>query len=182
MTTRPAITQAVAGFPASDAWWLAQVYNPLTYLFNYSPQVLSYTAITANSSTATTTETIGITTPSITFQNGRAYKITFKGLAGGSITTGDQGRFRVRKTDTSGITLIDSFNMYLINGNSAFNLENVIANTSGADISAVLVGTYIRVTGTTTTVSIAASTTNVAYIMVEDYGLASNFTNATAIT
>lgn len=33
MTTRPAITPAVAGFPASDAWWLAQVYNPINYLY-----------------------------------------------------------------------------------------------------------------------------------------------------
>ncbi|MFE8944492.1 hypothetical protein [Streptomyces sp. NPDC007856] len=33
MTTRPSITQATAGFPASDAWWNAQVYNPINYLY-----------------------------------------------------------------------------------------------------------------------------------------------------
>ncbi|MGW7424431.1 hypothetical protein ACWGJB_31120 [Streptomyces sp. NPDC054813] len=37
MTTRPAITQATAGFPASDAWWLAQVYNPIAYLYGQLP-------------------------------------------------------------------------------------------------------------------------------------------------
>ncbi|MFL5910546.1 MAG: hypothetical protein ACJ768_08285 [Gaiellaceae bacterium] len=181
MTTRPAITQAVAGFPASDAWWLAQVYNPLTYLFNYAPQVLSYTAITANSSTTTTTEAVAITTPSITFQNGRAYRITYKGLGAGTVN-GDNGQFRVRKTNTSGSTYIDSFRIPMFSGNTMFNLQNICANNSGADISAVLVGTYVLVTGGTGTAAVAASTTNVAFILVEDMGLASNFTNATAIT
>lgn len=37
MTTRPAITPATAGFPASDAWWLAQVYNPINYLYGQLP-------------------------------------------------------------------------------------------------------------------------------------------------
>ncbi|MEU8906500.1 hypothetical protein [Streptomyces mirabilis] len=37
MTVRPALTPATAGFPASDAWWLAQVYNPLNYLYGQLP-------------------------------------------------------------------------------------------------------------------------------------------------
>ncbi|WP_371646500.1 hypothetical protein [Streptomyces mirabilis] len=37
MTVRPALTPATAGFPASDAWWLAQVYNPLSYLYGQLP-------------------------------------------------------------------------------------------------------------------------------------------------
>lgn len=180
MTARPAIAQAVAGFPASDAWWLSQVYNPLLYLFNYSPQIVSYTAINANSSTTTTTEAVAITTGSITFQNGRAYRISYKGLGAGTVN-GDQGQFRVRKTNTSGTAYIDSFSQYLFNGNSMFNLENVCANNSGADITAALVGTYVRASGTGT-VAVNASTNNVAFILVEDIGLASNFTNATAIT
>ncbi|MEV5953722.1 hypothetical protein AB0M11_08085 [Streptomyces sp. NPDC051987] len=180
MTTRPAITQAVAGFPASDAWWLAQVYNPLVYLYNYTPQVLSYTAITANTSTTTTTELVAITTPSITFQNGRAYRITYKGLGIGT-TTGDNGQFRVRKTNTSGTAYIDGFRTYLFAGNTMFNLQNICANNSGADITAALVGTYALASGGGT-VAVAASTNNVAYILVEDMGISSNFTNATAIT
>lgn len=32
--SRPVLTTATAGFPASDAWWLSQVYNPLAFLFN----------------------------------------------------------------------------------------------------------------------------------------------------
>lgn len=37
MTVRPALTPATAGFPSSDAWWLAQVYNPLNYLYGQLP-------------------------------------------------------------------------------------------------------------------------------------------------
>lgn len=37
MTTRPTLTQATPGFPASDAWWKAQVYDPLTYLYGQLP-------------------------------------------------------------------------------------------------------------------------------------------------
>jgi hypothetical protein len=32
--SRPILTTATAGFPASDAWWLSQVYNPLAFLFS----------------------------------------------------------------------------------------------------------------------------------------------------
>lgn len=177
---RPAITPATAGFPASDAWWLAQVYNPLNWLYNNTPQVVSYTAITANTSTTTTTEAVAITTPSITFTNGHAYRITYKGLAAG--TASDQGQMRVRKTNTSGTAYIDGFRQQIFSGNTMFNLQNICANNSGADISAVLVGTYQLVTGGTGNVSVAASTNNVAYILVEDMGPSSNFTNATAIT
>ncbi|MGW1623032.1 hypothetical protein [Streptomyces sp. NPDC002172] len=181
MTVRPSITPAVAGSPASDAWWLSQVYNPLNYLYGYAPQVLSYTAITANTATTTTSEAVAITTPSITFQNGRAYRITYKGLAAGS-NAGDNGQFRVRKTNLSGTTYIDSFRIPLFAGNTMFNLQNICANNTGSDINAALVGSYVLVTGGGGTVGIAASTTNVAYILVEDMGLSSNFTNATAIT
>lgn len=180
MTARPAITQAVAGFPASDAWWLAQVYNPLNYLFNYSPQLVSYTAMNANSSTTTTTEAVAITTGSITFQNGRAYRITYKGIGAGTVN-GDLGQFRVRKTNTSGTAYLDSFGLYLNNGNSLFSLQNIAANNSGGDITAALVGTYVRYSGTGS-VSVGASTNNAAFILVEDMGVASNFPNATAIT
>ncbi|MGW1892151.1 hypothetical protein ACWCP6_18105 [Streptomyces sp. NPDC002004] len=37
MTTRPALTQATAGLPASAAWWKAQVYDPLNYLYGQLP-------------------------------------------------------------------------------------------------------------------------------------------------
>ena len=31
--TRPSLAQATAGFPASDAWWNAQVYTPTNWLY-----------------------------------------------------------------------------------------------------------------------------------------------------
>lgn len=178
--SRPSITPATAGFPASDAWWLAQVYNPINWLYNNTPQVVSYTAINANTATTTTTEAVAITTPSITFTNGHAYRITYKGLGGGSVN-GDQGQFRVRKTNLSGTAWIDGFGQYMFNGNTMFNLQNICANNTGADVTAALVGTYVRAAGSGN-VAVNASTNNVAYILVEDMGPSSNFTGATAIT
>jgi hypothetical protein len=181
MTTSPPLAQATVGLPASDAWWNAQVYTPLTYLYNYASQVVSYTSITANTATTTSTEAVAITTPPVTFRAGRAYRITYKGLGAGPVT-GDNGQFRVRKTNTSGTAYIDSFRIPLFAGNGMFTLQNICANATGTDITAALVGTYAIVTGSTGNVSVAASTNNVAFILVEDMGLASNFTGATAIT
>jgi hypothetical protein len=55
MPTRPALTQATAGFPASDAWWNAQVYSPLNYLYGIvtpaSGQIEDTTSRTTTSTT-----------------------------------------------------------------------------------------------------------------------------------
>lgn len=54
MTTRPAIAQATAGFPASDAWWLSQVYNPINWLYGQQPLIALKAADTSRSSNVTT--------------------------------------------------------------------------------------------------------------------------------
>ncbi|HWU23270.1 MAG TPA: hypothetical protein VN088_17155 [Nocardioides sp.] len=43
MTSPPPLAQAVVGFPASDAWWQAQVYNPLSFLYK-PPLFVGYQA------------------------------------------------------------------------------------------------------------------------------------------
>ncbi|MET7982516.1 hypothetical protein [Streptomyces sp. NPDC005281] len=53
MTTRPTLTPATAGFPASDAWWLAQVYNPLNYLYGQLPVETYKTSDTTITSSTT---------------------------------------------------------------------------------------------------------------------------------
>ncbi|MER6064822.1 hypothetical protein ABT167_27345 [Streptomyces sp. NPDC001792] len=50
--TRPSITQATAGFPASDAWWNAQVYNPINWLYQRE-QLVVKAATTSRASTTT---------------------------------------------------------------------------------------------------------------------------------
>lgn len=53
MTVRPTLTPATAGFAASDAWWLAQVYNPLNYLYGQLPIETYKAADTDRASTIT---------------------------------------------------------------------------------------------------------------------------------
>jgi hypothetical protein len=61
--SRPAITPAVAGSPASDAWWLSQVYNPLNYLYGMFPVPAVKAADTSRASTITTTDDPDLTLP-----------------------------------------------------------------------------------------------------------------------
>lgn len=149
-----------------------------------APVLKSYSAINANTSTTTTTEVTAITTPSITFESGRAYRITYKGLVNSSVS-GDTVRLRVHRTDNAGTTCIDSMNSGVApingaDGNGLFNFDNVITNTTGADITAPLIGTYNRQSGTGN-VRLAASATHAAYIEVWDVGPASDFPGATAL-
>lgn len=51
----PSITQAVVGFPANDAWWNAQVYNPINYIYGQLPLEAYKPADTSRASTTTFT-------------------------------------------------------------------------------------------------------------------------------
>lgn len=52
--TAPALAQATAGFPGSAAWWKAQVYDPLTYLYGQLPK----TAVKSADTTVTNSTTV----------------------------------------------------------------------------------------------------------------------------
>lgn len=146
------------------------------------PYTVAFVPIMANTSAVTTTETVAITSPSITFEDGRAYRITLKCLAQSSVAS-DTVMLRVRKTDTSGTAYIDQNRKYIpANGaNAPAHFSNIASNTTGSDITAVLVATYQRASGSGN-VLIAASANNVAYILVEDVGDAGDYVNAQAIT
>lgn len=152
-------------------------------LLDNTPHTISYTSLTSNTSTATSTETVALTTPSNTFRNGRAYRVTYKGLAQSSVAN-DSVTVRVRKTDTAGEVYIDSFRLAIpaAGANVPFCLSNILTNTSGADITAVWVGTFVRVSGGTGNVLLAATSTHVAYIELEDIGEAVDFPTARAMT
>jgi hypothetical protein len=162
--------------------WLAGMKITAQRLIDFTPHTVEYQSLTANATAVTTTETVALTTGSVVFETGRAYRFTIKGLYQSSVAA-DQVQVRIRKTNTSGTTYVDSFRLYCpaAGGNTAFYLSNIGVNTSGADITAVVVGTYVRSAGTGN-VLIAASATNPAYIEVEDIGDASDFSGATAIT
>lgn len=151
-------------------------------LLDAIPRTISYTAITANTGTSTGTETVALTTASVTFRTGRAYRITFKGLVQSSAAA-DQVTVRVRKTNTSGDVYIDSFRLVVptAGGNTPFYLANICANSTSADVSAVLVGTFARIVGSGNSL-ISATGTHVCYVEVEEIGDAADFPSARAIT
>lgn len=143
---------------------------------------VDYTPITANTATTTTTETIAVDTPPMTFVDGRAYRIVAKGLINSTVA-GDVARIRVRQTGLGGMLILDSHHGLLINvnsGNTAFYLGDIVVNNTGADITDDLVMTYARHSGTGN-ILVAASATQPAYIDVTDIGLATSFVNATPL-
>ncbi|MFJ9382084.1 hypothetical protein [Streptomyces sp. NPDC101455] len=162
--------------------WLSGMRTTADRLNDNTPHTVSYTSITANTATNTGTEAVALTTASITFRAGRAYRVTFKGLVQSS-TAADQVTVRVRKTNTSGDVYLDSFRLVVptAGGNTPFYLANICANSTASDVSAVLVGTYARVSGAGNAL-ISATTTHVCYIEVEEIGDAVDFAGARAIT
>lgn len=162
--------------------WLPGMTITDQRLLDNTPRTISYTAITANTGTSTGTELVAVTTSSVTFRTGRAYRLTFKGLAQSSVAA-DAVTVRVRKTNISGDVYVDSFRLYIPAGgaNVAFYLSTICSNSTVADVSAVLVGTFIRVAGSGSSL-IAATGTHTCYIEVEDIGETADFPSARAIT
>jgi hypothetical protein len=144
--------------------------------------LLDYQSTQANTGTVTTTETVAITTDSVTFRNGRAYEVVIHGLLQSSIAA-DVARVRARRTNTAGAILIDSMHAHYIpgaNNNVLYDHAQKIINSSGSDITDVLVVTFVRTTGTGN-VRIAADATNPAWIEIRDIGNATQYPSARAL-
>ncbi|MEU3599898.1 hypothetical protein ABZ714_14400 [Streptomyces sp. NPDC006798] len=144
--------------------------------------VLSYVNSQANSGTATTTEMVHVTTPTIVFQPGRAYRITYH-YQGQSTVGGDTLGFRIRKSNTSGNSLFDSLRSHKgTNANDIVNGESsqIIYNSSGSNVSSTIVGTVYRSLGTGT-INGFANAANPVWLMVEDIGVSSDFPGIKAL-
>lgn len=164
--------------------WTAGQKTTADRLNDNHPRTIDYSAIIVSSAVSTsTTELVAITTPNITFRNGRAFRVTFKGVATNTVAS-DQIGLRIRKTNaTTNPLLLDSFRVSLGSpGSYLFYFQNIIINTSGADIAVPLVGTFFRVTGGTGNINITASSTSPAYLETEDIGNATDFPSATTMT
>ncbi|MFB4424797.1 hypothetical protein C5F59_027425 [Streptomyces sp. QL37] len=147
-----------------------------------APFTVNYTAISTNTpGTPVTTETAWISTPAITFLPGRSYRLTIKGLLTPTAAS-SEGRIRVHRDTVSGATLYDSFRITTPSSgaNYGFEFSNLISNNGSSAVSAVLVGTVSRDSGTAT-YSVASSATHVAYLHTEDFGPASDFPGATPL-
>lgn len=160
--------------------WLAGQSETADRSNDYHPRTIDFSAIVATTGTsASTTEVVAITTPTITFRNGRAFRVTFKGNAINTVAN-DQVELHVRKTSSvTNPSLLDSFRVALATGGTyGFYFQSVFSNTSGSDIVVPLVGTFSRVTGGTGNISVFANSNNPAYLETEDIGNSDDFPNA----
>lgn len=152
-------------------------------LNNAFPHLVDYVATASSSGTFTTVETVILTSDSITFVKGRAYQVIFFSI-GVSTIAADQLTLAVKKTNTSGLQVAVADRLVVPANNQTAQpipAVNYISNTTGADITAVLVGTAVRRAGTGTC-STFASTSSPTYLLVNDVGLASDYPGAVAIT
>lgn len=145
---------------------------------------VAFVGIQANTATTTTTELAAITTPNITFKNGRAYRVHYHALLVSSVAA-DVVRCRVWRgqINSPGVSLVDSIYAHQVpvaNQQVLMDMTQVVTNTSGADITAPLIGTVIRTNGTGN-VQVIANSNNPAWLSVHDIGLATDYTNARAV-
>lgn len=146
---------------------------------NQGKGVRNYIARTTNTAAITTTETVALTSASVEFEAGRAYRISTSGLCQSTVS-GDAIRTRFRRTGVAGTLLQDSNTTFQVNGaasNRLFQMEQYVINSTGASINDVICLTYDRGLGTGS-VHIAASVTLPTWMQIEDVGAASDYPNA----
>ncbi|WP_406462947.1 hypothetical protein OHB07_16125 [Streptomyces sp. NBC_00111] len=148
-----------------------------------APFAVDYTCITTNTpASPVSAETVWVTTPTITFRAGRAYRLTIKGLITVS-ATGSEGRIRVRRATVTGTTLFDSFRISTPNAaNYGFEFSNVFLNSGASDIAVALVGTIARDSGAANYHVSATPAASPAYLLTEDFGPVADFPAATSLT
>lgn len=139
--------------------------------------IQSQVSLNSNVSGLTTTETVLMTIPSMTFVNNRAYRVTLWGLHN-STTSDTYFLYRLRKgsATTTGTIYKDQMRVSTVNGvsvNGAVSLVFTLVNTSGADITTATTWTGSCAAGTGV---FAASAGNLATATIEDVGLASAWT------
>lgn len=144
-----------------------------------SPYVVGNAALTANSaSISSTTEVTIVTTGSITFTAGRAYRFEFNGLVQFSGTNATSGLY-LRLRRTVGTVLIRNFqNALSYNGstdsrNAAVSVATVIA--PAATVTDTVYLTAARDAGITTTWVMAGTAGTPGLLTVYDVGPASDF-------
>ncbi|MGW4239253.1 hypothetical protein ACWEJP_20940 [Streptomyces sp. NPDC004749] len=148
-------------------------------------RVVSYDAITTNysGSAITTTETATVTSSPITFRTGRAYRFSLK-VAVQSTVAMDRMTVRLRKTNAGGAVYIEVPHVVTPAANTNQLAESSVfaSNDTGADITASLALTLVRVSGTGNVITAGSAAAFVGHILVEDYAASSAVPNSRAIT
>ncbi|MFI6464556.1 hypothetical protein [Streptomyces sp. NPDC050538] len=131
--------------------------------------------LTANV-TFSSTETALITTSSITFKTGRAYRVSLWALH--NAASDSYALYRIRKNTVSGTIYKDQMrvnNLQASTANAAVSVQTILTNTTGSDVTTALCWTGVQ-GGVAQTWTLAASSSNVAYLLVEDCGSADDYT------
>ncbi|MFJ4939010.1 hypothetical protein ACIP8U_34810 [Streptomyces pseudovenezuelae] len=131
--------------------------------------------LTANV-TFSSTETALITTGSITFKAGRAYRASLWALH--NAANDSYALYRIRKNTVSGTIYKDQIrvnNLQSSTANAAVSVQTILTNTTGSDVNAALCWTGTQ-GGVAQLWTLAASSSNVAYLLVEDCGSADDYT------
>jgi hypothetical protein len=134
--------------------------------------------------TASVAEAVAFSTGTINFRDGRAYMLTMKGLVRNA-TSANQVETRVRKgTTVAGMELLRSREVYCHQANRSYPyfFSSPVANTTGSTVATQLCMTYESVTSGGGASQLVATSTEPAYILVEDIGVASDYPNARQIT
>jgi hypothetical protein len=138
----------------------------------------------ANSGSITTTETTVLTASNVPFVNGRAYAIEVQCLLSSSVTPATI-RPHVRKTNSTGTSYVDWFMVHFAAtaaGNIPFYGKRIVVRTAGSDLTATIVFTLVRGDVGAGNVSLIASATQVAWIMVTDIGPSGDYPTAFPVT
>jgi hypothetical protein len=131
-------------------------------------RVVAYATLTANSST-TTTEMIVMTVGQASYQTGRAYRTTIKGLVNSSVAN-DTVTCRVRKTNISGQTVLNTFATKCITTAENWPVYFQGYFTPTTNFTDAFCATIDRRTGTGNILMAASATEHVAYLLIEDMG------------
>ncbi|MFF3378116.1 hypothetical protein ACFYXF_34835 [Streptomyces sp. NPDC002680] len=130
--------------------------------------------LTANV-TFSSTETALITTGSITFKTGRAYRVSISALH--SAASDNYALYRIRKNTVAGTIYKDQIRINNLQGSSAsaaVTVQTILTNTTGSDITTALCWSGAQGT-VAQTWTITASSSNTAYLLVEDCGSADDY-------
>ncbi|GAA2522135.1 hypothetical protein [Streptomyces longisporus] len=125
--------------------------------------------------TFSSTETALITTTAITFKDGRAYRVSLSGLH--SAASDSYALYRIRKNSVSGTIYKDQIrvnNLQASAANATVSVQTILTNTTGNDITAALCWTGIQ-GAVAQTWTLAANSSNVAYLLLEDCGSADDY-------
>ncbi|MFD9053297.1 hypothetical protein [Streptomyces zaomyceticus] len=153
----------------------------VTYGTDRGKGVKSYVPVTT-STTLATTETVGVTSGSVLFEQNRAYRLTLHYKGSGN-TANDGVGFRLRRSSVTGNSLFDSLRSHSLDAASAIvgaEVSQIVVNNTGAPLTTVIVGTVYRSAGAGT-VQWFSNAANQTWLMVEDIGASSSYPGAKSL-